>query len=95
MYTGEDAIFRIKGKLGAPHNFWRPQITDSAPVLPLTQPFTYRIVDKQLSLCFLGHKILSTHIDRICGIAELYAQGLGFNHASTYREARDEWQKHP
>lgn len=58
----EDAIFRIKGKLRS--------IIDSAQVPPLTQPFTYRIVDKQLSLRFLSHKILSTHIDRICSIAE-------------------------
>lgn len=60
----EDAIFRIKGKL-------RPLINHRlSSGAPLTQPFTYRIVDKQLSLRFLSHKILSTHINRICSIAE-------------------------
>ncbi len=61
----EDAIFRIKGKLRPLINH---RLSSDAP--PLTQPFTYRIVDKQLSLRFLSHKILSTHIDRICSIAE-------------------------
>ncbi len=46
-------------------------------------------------LSFFCQGVVLADVDRVCPITELYAHGLRFNHASTYREARDERQKHP
>lgn len=62
---------------------------------PITNSFTQRVVDQDFSLSFFCQGVVLADVDRVCPIAELYAHGLGFNHASTYREARDERQKHP
>ena len=62
---------------------------------PLTQPLTERVVDQDFSLSFFCQGVVLADVDRVCPITELYANGLRFNHASTYREARDERQKHP
>lgn len=62
---------------------------------PITNSFTQRVVDQDFSLSFFCQGVVLADVDRVCPIAELYAHGLRFNHASTYREARDERQKHP
>lgn len=62
---------------------------------PITNSFTQRVVDQDFSLSFFCQGVVLADVDRVCPITELYANGLRFNHASTYREARDERQKHP
>lgn len=62
---------------------------------PITNSFTQRVVDQDFPLSFFCQGVVLADVDRVSPIAELYAHGLGFNHASTYREARDERQKHP
>lgn len=61
---------------------------------PITNSFTERVVDQDFPLSFFCQVIVLADVDRVCPIAELYANSLGFNYASTYREARDEQQKH-
>lgn len=62
---------------------------------PITNYFTERIMVLDFPLSFFCQGIDLADPDRVCPIAELCAHGLAFNHACTYRETRDERQKHP